>query len=118
MTTSFTEPTSNPNDRKIANYDLYAGEAGCPVEDLKLVRVENDWNEGERMVWFTWRDRAQWIKMSNREDDYWLIVDSVFTDEFAELVNSDDFLENYDSLESTFDLNDLFPTFEAVTFGG
>lgn len=114
---TFSTPESTPNDRKINDYDLYAG-AGCPVEDLKLVRVENDWTDGRRRVWFTWRGRAQWLEMSNREDGYWLVVDSVYTSDFADLVTSDDFLENYDSLESTFDLNDLFPTYEAVAFGG
>ena len=103
-------------DKTVRGHDLYASETGSYIEDLKLTKVENDWMDGVRRVWFTWRGQDQWLEMTREEDGYWLISETEYTDEFDELISSDGFLDDYDSLESTFSLDDLIPSVQTLTF--
>ncbi len=90
-------------------YDLYAPEHNLsPVPDLQLVKVSGD--NRDRSVHFLWRGTKQWLAMSKDnyyDDDGWLVVKTDYTEEFQEFLNEE--LDDYDSLELTFELADLFP---------
>ena len=97
-------------------YDLYAPERRfSAIPDLKLVKVSGD--DRDRSIHFLWRGTKQWLAMSKDNyygDGYWLVVKTDYTDDFQDFLDEE--LGGYDSLESTFELSDLFPTQVALEF--
>lgn len=89
-------------------YDLYKNPDTYFIPDVQLAKVEGNWRD--RYVWFSWRGTEQALKMS-RINDYddlaWLIVDTNYTDDFTNWL--DENLDEYDSLEAMFSLEDLIP---------
>ena len=97
-------------------YDLYAPEHNLsPVPDLQLVKVSGD--DRDRGVHFLWRGTKQWLAMSKDNyygDNEWLVVKTDYTDDFQDFLDEE--LGGYDSLESTFELSDLFPSHREIEF--
>ena len=86
-------------------FDLYSNSQYDFIPDVEIIKIEGSWlgDEGAiREIWFTWRGTQQFAKMLVDEDGYWIIDDTKYTGEFEEWL--DENLENYDSLESMFDL--------------
>jgi hypothetical protein len=90
-------------------YDLYNVPNNNFIPDVKLVKVSGD--STDRTVEFLWRGVAQTVYMS-RENEYgdgeWTVTYGNYTEEFDNWL--DENLENYDSLEFMFDLQDIIPT--------
>ena len=97
-------------------YDLYAPERNfSAVPNLELVKVSGD--DRDRSVYFLWQGTKQWLAMSKDNylgDNCWLVVKTDYTEDFADFLDAE--LGGYDSLESTFELSDLFPTHREIEF--
>lgn len=87
-------------------FDLYSNPQYDFIPDVEITKIEGSWLSGDegawRKIWFTWRGAEQLAKMVVDEDGYWIIDYTKYTDEFDEWL--DENLDNYDSLESMFDL--------------
>lgn len=97
-------------------YDLYSPERNfSAIPDLKLVKITGD--DRDRSIHFLWRDEPQWLAMSKDNeygDNCWLVVKTDYTDEFQEFLDEE--LGGYDSLESTFELEDIIPLTYSIDF--
>ena len=107
--TDYHAQCDTPNEQGgLMRYNLYKTTNNY-VPDLELVKVEG--TAIERDVWFLWRGTKQNLRMS-RDNEYgdweWMITHTEYTDEFD--IWLDENLDLYDSLESTFELDDLIPT--------
>ena len=97
-------------------YDIYAPERNfTAVPDLQLVEVSGD--DRDRSVHFLWQGKKQWLAMSRDNsygDNCWLVIKTDYTEYFEEFLDEE--LGGYDSLESTFELSDLFDSHRHITF--
>lgn len=87
-------------------YNLYADENTDFIPNVELAKVLGD--SRDRSIHFLWNGTKQWLAMSKDNgynDNAWLVTETDYTEEFQAWL--DENLENYDSLESMFELEKL-----------
>jgi len=87
-------------------YNLYANESNDFIPNVELVKVLGD--SRDISIHFLWNGSKQWLAMSKDNyynDNSWLVTETDYTEEFGTWL--DENLENYDSLESMFELEKL-----------